>query len=103
MGAVLSKTVADLRRRRLQTVVLAVVLLLGSAAATLALSILVESKEPFDNAFAAANGAHLVIDYDAAVSDAQLAGDDGRRRCHVQRRTMARHARRRGGKARPDR
>ena len=74
MGAVLSKTVADLRRRRLQTVVLAVVLLLGSAAATLALSILVETNEPFDNAFAAANGAHLVIDYDAAVSDAQLAG-----------------------------
>ena len=73
MGAVLSKTVADLRRRRLQTVVLAVVLLLGSAAATLALSILVETNEPFDNAFAAANGAHLVIDYDAAVSDAQLA------------------------------
>ena len=98
-----SKTVADLRRRRLQTVVLAVVLLLGSAAATLALSILVETNEPFDNAFAAANGAHLVIDYDAAVSDAQLGGDDGRRRCHVQRRSMARHARRRGGKARPDR
>ncbi len=76
MGAVLSKTVADVRRRRLQTVVLAVVLLLGSAAATLALSILVETNEPFDNAFAAANGAHLVIDYDAAVSDAQLGGDD---------------------------
>ena len=43
------------------------------AAATLALSILVETNEPFDHAFAAANGAHLVIDYDAAVSDAQLA------------------------------
>ena len=73
MGAVASKTVADLRRRRLQTIVLAVVLFLGAGAATLALSILVETNEPFDHAFAAANGAHLVIDYDAAVSDAQLA------------------------------
>ena len=73
MGAVASKTVADLRRRRLQTIVLAVVLFLGTGAATLALSILVETNEPFDHAFAAANGAHLVIDYDAAVSAAQLA------------------------------
>ena len=72
MGAVASKTVADLRRRRLQTVVLALVLFLGAGAATLALSILVETNEPFDHAFAAANGAHLVIDYDATVSEAQL-------------------------------
>jgi putative ABC transport system permease protein len=72
MGAVSSKTVADLRRRRLQTIVLAVVLFLGTSAATLALSILVETNEPFDHAFAAANGAHLVIDYDPAVSEAQL-------------------------------
>jgi hypothetical protein len=34
MGAVASKTVADLRRRRLQTIVLAVVLFLGAGAAT---------------------------------------------------------------------
>ena len=68
MGAVAAKTVADLRRRRLQTVVLALVLFLATGAATLALSILVETHEPFDHAFAAANGAHLVIDYDAAMS-----------------------------------
>ena len=74
MGAIASKTGADLRRRRLQTIVLAVVLFLGTGAATLALSILVETNEPFDHAFAAANGAHLVIDYDSAISDAQLAG-----------------------------
>ena len=35
--------------------------------------ILVESQAPFDHAFAAANGAHLVVDYDAGVSGAQLA------------------------------
>jgi putative ABC transport system permease protein len=77
MGAVATKTFADLRRRRLQTVVLAVVLFLGAGAATLALSILVETNEPFDHAFAAANGPHLVIDYDAAISDAQLAATTG--------------------------
>ena len=38
------------------------------------MSILVETNEPFDHAFAAANGAHVVIDYDATISDAQLAG-----------------------------
>ena len=73
MGAVASKTAADLRRRRLQSTVLAIVLFLGAGGATLALSILAETSEPFDRAFAAANGAHLVIDYGAATTDAQLA------------------------------
>ena len=73
MGAVVTKTVADLRRRRLQTAVLAVVLFLAAGAATLALSVLVATQEPFDRAFASANGAHLVIDYQASTTDAQLA------------------------------
>ena len=73
MGAVASTSLADLRRRRLQSTVLAIVLFLGAGGATLALSILVETNEPFDRAFAAANGAHLVVDYGAAVTDAQLA------------------------------
>lgn len=72
MGALTTKTVADLRRRRLQTAVLATVLFLASGAATLALSVLDESRAPFDHAFANANGAHLVIDYAGFVSDAQL-------------------------------
>src|SRR6476659_5803608 len=73
MGAVRAKSFADLRRRRLQALVLGVVLLLASGAATLALGILVASQEPFDRAFAAANGAHLVVDYRASVTDAELA------------------------------
>lgn len=73
MGALTSKTMADLHRRRLQTAVLAVVLFLASGAATLALSVLDESRAPFEHAFANANGAHLVIDYAGAVDDAQLA------------------------------
>lgn len=73
MGAVRLKTVADLRRRRLQTGVIAVVLCLASAAATMALSILVESNAPFDGAFAAANGAHLVVSYDPGADPRLLA------------------------------
>ena len=42
MGALTTKTLADLRRRRLQTAVLATVLFLASGAATLALSVLEE-------------------------------------------------------------
>jgi len=67
MGGVVTKTVADLRRRRLQTAVLAAVLFLAAAAATLSLSILVETSEPFERAFSSANGAHLVIDYGSSV------------------------------------
>lgn len=73
MGAVRLKTIADLRRRRLQTGVIAAVLFLASAAATLALSILAESNAPFDRAFARANGAHLVVTYDARTDAQQLA------------------------------
>ncbi len=73
MGAVRLKTIADLRRRRLQSFGLAFVLLLSTATATLALSILVESHAPFEHAFAAANGAHLIIRYRSGVMADQLA------------------------------
>ena len=73
MGAVGTKLVADLRRRRLQTVVIGAVLFMASAAATLALTVLVESTAPFDRAFVRANGAHLVVDYRGATSVAALA------------------------------
>jgi putative ABC transport system permease protein len=46
--------------------VIAVVVFLTSGAATLALSLLVETDAPYDHAFAAASGAHLTIVYDPA-------------------------------------
>jgi putative ABC transport system permease protein len=67
MRAVITKAAGDLRRRRLQTAVLAVVLFLASGAGTLALNILVAANEPFQRAFAAANGAHLAVDFRQAV------------------------------------
>ncbi len=63
MTAVLTKMVADIRRRTLQSVIIALVILLSSGAATLALSLLVESNAPYDRAFAAANGAHLTLTF----------------------------------------
>jgi putative ABC transport system permease protein len=62
MGATTTKALADLRRRRLQSIVLALVLFLAAASATLALSVLVESRAPFDAAFASSNGAHIILE-----------------------------------------
>jgi putative ABC transport system permease protein len=65
MNAVLTATRSDIRRRKLQTFVIAFVILLSSGAATLALSLLVESDAPYEHAFAQANGAHVVVTYAA--------------------------------------
>jgi len=65
MKAVFTKSVADIGRRKLQSLIIALVILLSSGAATLALSLLVESDAPYDHAFAAANGAHLTLTFAA--------------------------------------
>jgi putative ABC transport system permease protein len=73
MKAVLSKLAADLRRRKLQTAVIMFVIFLSSGAATLALSLVVESNAPYDQAFQRANGPHLVLTFDAQkVSESQV-------------------------------
>jgi putative ABC transport system permease protein len=68
MGALTARVGGDLRRRRLQTGVLAVVLFLASGAAALAMHVLVAADEPFERAFADAMGAHLVVDFDESVA-----------------------------------
>jgi len=74
MSAVLSKMGADLRRRRLQSLVIAVVIFLSSGAAALALNLLVETNAPYDRAFAQVNGAHLTMFFAAdKVTAAQVA------------------------------
>lgn len=65
MNAVISKLSADIRRRKLQTAVIIFVALLSSGAATLALSLVVESNAPYDQAFQRARGPHLVLTFDA--------------------------------------
>lgn len=73
MNAVLRKCLADLRRRKVQTAVIALVLFLSSLSTTLALTLLVETDAPFDRAFEQAEGAHLAMSFSAsAVNAAQL-------------------------------
>ena len=74
MGAVLTQIRATLARRRAQTAIVLVVCLLAASVSTMALTILVRVNQPWDDAFAQVNGAHLVFHLDAArVTAAQLA------------------------------
>lgn len=73
MSAVLAAARAAIARRRLQTVIVGVVVLLSAATGVLALGLLAESHGPFDKAFAAARGAHVVATIAADVPAQQVA------------------------------
>ncbi len=63
-----------LTRRRVQTIVIGLVLLISTGASVLALAIVVDSNAPFDHAFAAQHGADEVASIDSAkATAAQLA------------------------------
>ncbi len=72
MGALRTTLGAHLRHRRLQALVIGVVLFLSTASAALALNDALEAQAPFQHAFDAANGAHLAIDYQTSVTHGQL-------------------------------
>ena len=73
MTSVLRKTLADVRRRMLQTAIVGVVVFLSSLTATLALTLLVETDAPFDRAFEATQGAHVYVTFDSSqVTAAQV-------------------------------
>ncbi|HEX5287934.1 MAG TPA: ABC transporter permease [Streptosporangiaceae bacterium] len=60
--------------RRVQAIVIGLVVLVSTAASTLALGLLVDSNAPFDHAFAAQRGAHVAAAVNAArASSARLA------------------------------
>src|SRR2546429_9999142 len=59
--------------RRVQAIVIGLVLLVSTAAATLALGLLVDSNAPFDHAFARQHGAHVTAAVNAQASPARLA------------------------------
>jgi putative ABC transport system permease protein len=64
---------AAVRRRRVQTLVIGVVVLLSTTMIVVALGLLAASSGPFDQAYSRQSGAHLVASYDRSkVSDAQL-------------------------------
>jgi putative ABC transport system permease protein len=69
---------AGLTRRKVQTLVIGLVLLVSTGACVLALGLVVDSSAPFDRAFAAQHGADVVVTIDRAVATPeQLAGTAG--------------------------
>ena len=63
-------------RRRVQTTVIGLVLLVSTAASVLALALVVDSRSPFDHAFAAQRGADVAATVDAARATPAAAGRD---------------------------
>ncbi|KUL22295.1 ABC transporter permease [Streptomyces regalis] len=74
MRAVWRAARAAVRRRRLQTLVIALVTLTSTVAMVVALGLVDAASAPFDKAFGKQRGPHVVAAFDPAeVSDAQLA------------------------------
>jgi putative ABC transport system permease protein len=74
MSAVWRTARAAVRRRRLQTAIIGVVVLFSTAMIVVALGLVSAASGPFDQAFAQRHGAHLVATYDnAAASEAAVA------------------------------
>ena len=59
-----------LTRRRVQTIVIGLVLLVSTGACVLALALVADSSTPFDHAFAAQRGAHVIASVDPARATA---------------------------------
>jgi putative ABC transport system permease protein len=73
MRAIFTVAWSEVRRRRLQSAVIAVMVALASGTITLGINLLLESRSPFDRTFEAQNGAHLRVFYDARrVTPGQL-------------------------------
>jgi putative ABC transport system permease protein len=73
MRPVLRKTLADVRRHKLQTAIVGFVVFLSCLTSTLALTLLVETDAPFDRAFEQQQGAHLFATFDSSlVSESQV-------------------------------
>jgi putative ABC transport system permease protein len=72
MRAVISTGWAAVRRRRLQTVIIAMVILLTSTTMVLAVGLLVASNAPFDQAFARQHGAHATVAYTGTTENSAV-------------------------------
>ena len=73
MTAILVKALADLRRRRLQAAVIFVTVLLAVGTGTMALTLMTQTRDPYQIAFAAQKGAHLQVYYDGVTDRQALA------------------------------
>jgi putative ABC transport system permease protein len=70
MSAVVRAARGGLGGRRLQAVIIGLVVLVSTAASTLALGMLADAHSPFDHAFAAQHGADLAVTVDTSVASA---------------------------------
>nr|WP_055510076.1 FtsX-like permease family protein [Nonomuraea pusilla] len=79
MSVVWSAALAAVRQRRLQSTILAVVVMSSTVAIVVALGLLEASSGPFDRTFAKQHGAHVVSTFDrATVPDALLTRTAGK-------------------------
>jgi putative ABC transport system permease protein len=70
LGAVFRAAAGGLSGRKLQAVIIGMVVLTATAASTLALGMLANAHSPFDHAFAQHNGAHVVATVDTSIASA---------------------------------
>ena len=73
MIALFVKAIADLRRRRLQGAVIFVIVLLAAGTGTMAVTLLSQTRDPYEAAFTAQKGAHLQVYYDEKTDPKLLA------------------------------
>ncbi|TMD16860.1 MAG: FtsX-like permease family protein [Chloroflexi bacterium] len=71
MTAILVKALADLRRRRLQAAVIFLTVLFSMAAGTMAMTLMSQTRDPYQAAFEKQEGAHLQVAYNVST-DLQL-------------------------------
>jgi len=70
VSAVFRAAAGGLGGRRLQAIIIGLVVLAATAASTLALGMLADAHSPFDHAFAQQNGAHVAVTLDTSVASA---------------------------------
>jgi putative ABC transport system permease protein len=73
MTAILVKALADLRRRRVQAAVIFLTVLLAMATGTMALTLMSQTRDPYQAAFEAQKGAHLQVEFKASTDPQLLA------------------------------
>ena len=102
MSAVFRAARGGLGGRRLQAIIIGLVVLVATAASTLALGMLADAHSPFDHAFAAQHGADVAVTVDtSAASAAQIANATKVRGRHRRRRAVRRRERHRAGQPSP--
>jgi putative ABC transport system permease protein len=74
MKAILVKALADLRRRRLQAAVIFLTVLFSMAAGTMAVTLMSQTRDPYQAAFDKQKGAHLQVGFNG-TTDLQLLGN----------------------------